>query len=140
VLSRNLQVALHRACLLAKERRHEYATLEHLLFGLADDNDTAVVLRECGVDLDRLRADLRDFVDKDLFPTDRPGDPKITARFQQVVQRAAIQVQSSGRTEVEGVDVIAALVNERDSPAVYFLQSAGYDPARWPPDHNLPDY
>ena len=98
------------------------------------------MLRECGVDLDRLRADLSDFVDKDLFPTDRPGDPKITARFQQVVQRAAIQVQSSGRTKVEGVEVIAALVGERDSPAVFFLSTVGYDPDRWPPDHNLPDY
>ena len=124
MLSRNLEQTLHRALSLASERRHEYATLEHLLLGLADDSDAATVLRACGVDLDKLRADLGEFLDKDLsgLATDRPGDPKPTAGFQRVVQRAAIHVQSSGRDEVTGANVLVALFSERESHAVYFLQ------------------
>jgi ATP-dependent Clp protease ATP-binding subunit ClpA len=124
MLSRNLEQTLHRALSLASERRHEYATLEHLLLGLTDDPDAATVLRACGVDLDKLRADLGEFLDKDLagLATDRPGDPKPTAGFQRVVQRAAIHVQSSGRDEVTGANVLVALFSERESHAVYFLQ------------------
>ncbi|MBN8871645.1 MAG: ATP-dependent Clp protease ATP-binding subunit ClpA [Rhodospirillales bacterium] len=124
MLSRNLEQTLHRALSLASERRHEYATLEHLLLGLADDSDAATVLRACGVDLDKLRSDLAEFLDKDLagLATDRPGDPKPTAGFQRVVQRAAIHVQSSGRDEVTGANVLVALFSERESHAVYFLQ------------------
>jgi ATP-dependent Clp protease ATP-binding subunit ClpA len=82
------------------------------------------VLRACGVDLDKLRTDLTEFLDKDLagLATDRPGDPKPTAGFQRVVQRAAIHVQSSGRDEVTGANVLVALFSERESHAVYFLQ------------------
>jgi ATP-dependent Clp protease ATP-binding subunit ClpA len=124
MLSRNLEQTLHRALSLASDRRHEYATLEHLLLGLADDNDAATVLRACGVDLEKLRSDLSEFLDKDLagLATDRPGDPKPTAGFQRVVQRAAIHVQSSGRDEVTGANVLVALFSERESHAVYFLQ------------------
>jgi ATP-dependent Clp protease ATP-binding subunit ClpA len=124
MLSRNLEQTLHRSLSLASERRHEYATLEHLLLGLADDTDAATVLRACGVDLDKLRSDLSEFLDKDLagLATDRPGDPKPTAGFQRVVQRAAIHVQSSGRDEVTGANVLVALFSERESHAVYFLQ------------------
>ncbi|MDE2576407.1 MAG: AAA family ATPase, partial [Rhodospirillales bacterium] len=125
MLSRNLEQTLHRALSLASERRHEYATLEHLLLGLADDSDAATVLRACGVDLDKLRTDLTEFLDKDLagLATDRPGDPKPTAGFQRVVQRAAIHVQSSGKDEVTGANVLVALFSERESHAVYFLQT-----------------
>jgi ATP-dependent Clp protease ATP-binding subunit ClpA len=124
MLSRNLEQTLHRALSLASERRHEYATLEHLLLGLAEDTDAATVLRACGVDLDKLRGDLSEFLDKDLagLATDRAGDPKPTAGFQRVVQRAAIHVQSSGRDEVTGANVLVALFSERESHAVYFLQ------------------
>ena len=124
MLSRNLEQTLHRALSFASERRHEYATLEHLLLSLADDSDAATVLRACGVDLDKLRADLIEFLDKDLsgLVTDRRGDPKPTAGFQRVVQRAAIHVQSSGRDEVTGANVLVALFSERESHAVYFLQ------------------
>jgi ATP-dependent Clp protease ATP-binding subunit ClpA len=124
MLSRNLEQTLHRALSLASERRHEYATLEHLLLGLTDDTDAATVLRACGVDLDKLRSDLSEFLDKDLagLATDRAGDPKPTAGFQRVVQRAAIHVQSSGRDEVTGANVLVALFSERESHAVYFLQ------------------
>ena len=131
MLSRNLEQTLHRALSLASERRHEYATLEHLLLGLTDDSDAATVLRACGVDLDKLRSDLTEFLDKDLagLATDRPGDPKPTAGFQRVVQRAAIHVQSSGRDEVTGANVLVALFSERESHAVYFLQTPGHDAA-----------
>ncbi|HWA80783.1 MAG TPA: ATP-dependent Clp protease ATP-binding subunit ClpA [Acetobacteraceae bacterium] len=124
MLSRNLEQTLHRALSLASERHHEYATLEHLLLGLVDDTDAATVLRACGVDLDKLRQDLTECLDKDLsgLATDRPGDPKPTAGFQRVVQRAAIHVQSSGREEVTGANVLVALFSERESHAVYFLQ------------------
>ena len=124
MLSRNLEQTLHRALSLASDRKHEYATLEHLLLGLADDSDAATVLKACGVDLDKLRADLTEFLDKDLagLTTDRAGDPKPTAGFQRVVQRAAIHVQSSGRDEVTAANVLVALFSERESHAVYFLQ------------------
>src|SRR5271154_2528886 len=124
MLSRNLEQTLHSALSLASERRHEYATLEHLLLGLTDDSDAATVLKACGLDLDKLRTDLGEFLDKDLagLATDRPGDPKPTAGFQRVVQRAAIHVQSSGRDEVSGANVLVALFSERESHAVYFLQ------------------
>ena len=125
MLSRNLEQTLHRALSFASERKHEYATLEHLLLGLVEDSDAATVLRACGLDLDKLRVDLVEFLDKDLsgLVTDRRGDPKPTAGFQRVVQRAAIHVQSSGRDEVTGANVLVALFSERESHAVYFLQT-----------------
>ncbi|TCZ65410.1 ATP-dependent Clp protease ATP-binding subunit ClpA [Roseicella aquatilis] len=124
MLSRNLEQTLHRALGLANERRHEYATLEHLLLALTDDTDASTVLRACGVDSEKLKRDLTEFLDKDLagLVTERAGDPKPTAGFQRVVQRAAIHVQSSGRDEVTGANVLVALFSERESHAVYFLQ------------------
>jgi ATP-dependent Clp protease ATP-binding subunit ClpA len=124
MLSRNLEQTLHKALGLANERRHEYATLEHLLLALADDADATTVLKACGVDVEKLRRDLTEFLDKDLagLVTERAGDPKPTAGFQRVVQRAAIHVQSSGRDEVTGANVLVALFSERESHAVYFLQ------------------
>ncbi|MGE4480658.1 ATP-dependent Clp protease ATP-binding subunit ClpA [Acidocella sp.] len=124
MLSRNLEQTLHRALSLAADRKHEYATLEHLLLGLVDDPDALTVLRACGVDIEKLKKDLTEFLDKDLagLATDRGGDPKPTAGFQRVVQRAAIHVQSSGRDEVSGANVLVALFSERESHAVYFLQ------------------
>ncbi|MBV1833693.1 ATP-dependent Clp protease ATP-binding subunit ClpA [Novacetimonas pomaceti] len=124
MLSRNLEQTLHRALTLASERRHEYATLEHLLLSLIDDPDAVTVFRACGVDLDKLRHDLTEFLDKDLagLASDRAVDPKPTAAFQRVIQRAAIHVQSTGRDEVTGANVLVALFAERESHAVYFLQ------------------
>src|ERR1700745_3750622 len=117
MLSRNLEQTLHRALSLASERRHEYATLEHLLLGLADDTDAATVLRACGVDLDKLRSGLAGLLATDLAApaTDRAGDPKPPAGFQRVVQRAAIHVQSSGRDEGTGPNALVALFSERGS-------------------------
>ncbi len=124
MLSRNLEQSLHRALGYASERRHEYATLEHLLLALAEDQDAVAVLRACNVDIDRLKRDLTEFVDNSLtdLVSPRAAEPKPTAGFQRVVQRAAIHVQSSGREEVTGANVIVALFSERESHAVYFLQ------------------
>ncbi len=124
MLSRNLEHSLHRALALATERRHEYATLEHLLLALSEDQDAVAVLRACNVDIERLRRELTEFLDTALsdLVTNRVTDPKPTAGFQRVVQRAAIHVQSSGREEVTGANVVVALFSERESHAVYFLQ------------------
>jgi len=124
MLSRNLEQSLHRALSHASERRHEYATLEHLLLSLTEDVDAVAVLRACNVSVEKLRSDLTDFLDTSLSELVGPrgSDPKPTAGFQRVVQRAAIHVQSSGREEVTGANVLVALFSERESHAVYFLQ------------------
>ena len=124
MLSRNLEQSLHRALAIATERRHEYATLEHLLLALTEDADAVAVLRACGVDLDQLRQHLTEFIDKEIpdILSALEADPKPTAGFQRVVQRAAIHVQSSGREEVTGANVLVALFSERESHAVYYLQ------------------
>ncbi len=124
MLSRNLEQSLHRALAQANQRRHEYATLEHLLLALTEDQDAAAVMRACGVDLEKLRRDLINYLDNELtgLVTNRAGDAKPTAGFQRVLQRAAIHVQSSGREEVTGANVLVAMFSERESHAVYFLQ------------------
>jgi ATP-dependent Clp protease ATP-binding subunit ClpA len=127
MLSKNLEKSLHRAFALAGERRHEYATLEHLLLALTEDEDGLPVLKACGVDVDRLRHDLENFLDNRLkgIIAQAPGEPLPTAGFQRVVQRAAVHVQSSGRNEVTGANVLIALFSERDSHAVSFLENQG---------------
>ncbi len=127
MLSKNLEKSLHRAFGLAGERRHEYATLEHLLLAMTEDEDATPVLKACGVDIDRLRHDLEAFVDNRLkgIITQSPSEPLPTAGFQRVVQRAAVHVQSSGRKEVTGANVLVALFSERDSHAVSFLENQG---------------
>ncbi len=124
MLSSNLEQTLHRALGYANERRHEYATLEHLLLALSEDQDAVAVLKACGVDLEKLRSQLIDYIDNDLsnLISRSAGDAKPTAGFQRVLQRAAIHVQSSGREEVTGANVLVALFSERESHAVYFLQ------------------
>ncbi len=122
--SRNLEQSLHRALATANERRHEYATLEHLLLALVDDQDAAAVMKACSVDLNALRKTLRGYIDGDLenLVTDGHEDAKPTAGFQRVIQRAVIHVQSSGREEVTGANVLVAIFAERESHAAYFLQ------------------
>ncbi|MBB1247616.1 ATP-dependent Clp protease ATP-binding subunit ClpA [Rhizobium sp. G21] len=122
--SSSLEKALHRALTLANERRHEYATLEHLLLSLIDDGDAAAVMRACSVDLDKLRKTVTDYVDNDLanLATGYDEDSKPTSGFQRVIQRAVIHVQSSGREEVTGANVLVAIFAERESHAAYFLQ------------------
>ncbi|MEZ5887022.1 MAG: ATP-dependent Clp protease ATP-binding subunit ClpA [Paracoccaceae bacterium] len=123
--SNTLEQAIHSALALANARRHELATLEHLLLALIDEPDAAKVMRACAVDLDELRKTLQEFIDDDLstLVTDVEGSEAVpTAAFQRVIQRAAIHVQSSGRSEVTGANVLVAIFAERESNAAYFLQ------------------
>ena len=123
--SNTLEQAIHAALALANARRHELATLEHLLLALIDEPDAAKVMQACSVDLDALRKTLLDFIEDDLstLVTDIDGSEAVpTAAFQRVIQRAAIHVQSSGRTEVTGANVLVAIFAERESNAAYFLQ------------------
>lgn len=122
--SRALEQSLHRAISYANDRKHEYATLEHLLISLIEDEDAAHVLTACNVDLERLKKDLNGYIEGELKNLVVTGDSEArpTAGFQRVIQRAVIHVESSGRTEVTGANVLVALFSERESHAAYFLQ------------------
>ncbi len=122
--SQGLERALHQALTFANERHHEYATLEHLLLALIDDQDAAAVMRACNVDLDELKQTVLSYIDTELdnLVTGYDEDSKPTAGFQRVIQRAVIHVQSSGREEVSGANVLVAIFAERESHAAYFLQ------------------
>jgi ATP-dependent Clp protease ATP-binding subunit ClpA len=123
--STTLEQAIHAALAHANRRRHELATLEHLLLALIDEPDAARVMRACAVDLTELKKSLEEFIEDDLstLVTDVDGSEAVpTAAFQRVIQRAAIHVQSSGRTEVTGANVLVAIFAERESNAAYFLQ------------------
>ncbi|WP_411891230.1 ATP-dependent Clp protease ATP-binding subunit ClpA [Yoonia sp. SDW83-1] len=123
--STTLEQSIHGALALANARKHELATLEHLLLALIDEPDAARVMRACSVNLDELRKDLEQFIEDDLSTliTDVEGSEAVpTAAFQRVIQRAAIHVQSSGRNEVTGANVLVAIFAERESNAAYFLQ------------------
>ena len=122
--SRGLEKALHQAMNLARERAHEFATLEHLLLALTEDRDTIAVLTGCDVDVEALKSDLEDFINEELDSLVVPNgqDARPTAAFQRVIQRAVIHVQSSGREEVTGANVLVAIFAERESHAAYFLE------------------
>ncbi len=123
--STTLEQAIHSALALANARRHELATLEHLLLALIDEPDAARVMKACSVNLEELKKTLIDFIDDDLstLVTNVEGSEAVpTAAFQRVIQRAAIHVQSSGRNEVTGANVLVAIFAERESNAAYFLQ------------------
>lgn len=124
MLSRNLEQTLHRALALASDRHHEYTTLEHLLLALTTDQDAVAVLRACGVDVPQLRENIDQYLTTDLgyLVVPEATESKPTTAFQRVLQRAAIHVQSSGREEVTGANVLVALFSERESHAVFFLQ------------------
>ncbi|PVZ50098.1 ATP-dependent Clp protease ATP-binding subunit ClpA [Thalassobacter stenotrophicus] len=123
--SNTLEQAIHAALAQANARRHELATLEHLLLALLEEPDATKVMKACGVDLDALRVTLEEFIEDELstLVTEVDGSEAVpTAAFQRVIQRAAIHVQSSGRTEVTGANVLVAIFAERESNAAYFLQ------------------
>jgi ATP-dependent Clp protease ATP-binding subunit ClpA len=122
--SRALEQSLHRAISYANDRKHEYATLEHLLISLIEDEDAAHVLTACNVDLERLKKDLNGYIEGELknLVVSGESEARPTAGFQRVIQRAVIHVESSGRTEVTGANVLVALFSERESHAAYFLQ------------------
>ncbi|MGI9365028.1 MAG: ATP-dependent Clp protease ATP-binding subunit ClpA [Rhizobiaceae bacterium] len=120
----SLERAFHRALILASERSQEYATLEHLLLALVEDEDALSVLRACNVSTQKLSDNLLDYIDSELanLVNDEVPESKPTAGFQRVIQRAVIHVQSSGREEVTGANVLVAIFAERESHAAYFLQ------------------
>ena len=122
--SRSLEEGLHRALALANDRNHEYATLEHLLLALMEDQDAAAVMKACNVDTGVLKQQLVNYIDNELssLVVNDGEDSKPTAGFQRVIQRAVIHVQSSGRDEVTGANVLVAMFAERESHAAYFLQ------------------
>ncbi|MEO6609712.1 MAG: ATP-dependent Clp protease ATP-binding subunit ClpA [Aestuariivirga sp.] len=122
--SRSLEKSLHRALALAVARKQELATLEHLLLSLTEDTDALRVMQACGVDVEELKESLTDYIDGELanLITDNVTESKPTASFQRVIQRAVIHVQSSGREEVTGANVLVAIFAERESHAAYFLQ------------------
>src|SRR5436190_2031878 len=142
--SRSLEQSLHRALALANERHHEYATLEHLLLALIEDQDAAAVMRACNVDLEKLRRSLVAYLESELdnLVTDGAEDSKPTAGFQRVIQRAVIHVQSSGHEEVNGANVLVAIFAERESHAAYFLQEQDmtrYDAVNYISHGEVPD-
>jgi len=123
VLSKELEVTLNMAFKDAREQRHEFMTVEHLLLALLDNPTAAKVLRACGADINELRKQLKDFI-KDsapLLPDDEDRDTQPTLGFQRVLQRAVFHVQSSGKKEVNGANVLVAIFGERESHAVYLL-------------------
>ncbi len=122
--SESLEKTLHNALKAASERHHEYATLEHLLYALIDDDHAAEVMRACGVATDDLQSAVVHYLDTELdsLKVEGHSDPSPTSGFQRVVQRAILHVQSSGKDEVTGANVLVALFSERESYAVYFLQ------------------
>jgi ATP-dependent Clp protease ATP-binding subunit ClpA len=122
--SQSLETALHRALEYANERKHEYATLEHLLLALIDDRDAAGVMRACNVDLDALRSRITEYLDTELGSLEvrGPSEAQPTTGFQRVIHRAVVHVQSSGRDEVTGANVLIAMFAERESHAAFFLQ------------------
>ena len=122
--ARELEQTLHNALTAASSRHHEYATLEHLLLALIDDDHGSKVMAACGVDLEELKEAVATYLDTELdaLKTETGNDPSPTSGFQRVVQRAILHVQSSGREEVTGANVLVALFSERESYAVYFLQ------------------
>src|SRR5690349_6171295 len=124
MLSPTLEQTLHLALAYANERRHDYATLEHLLLALADDQDAVAVMRACNLDIEKLKRELTDYIDNKLcnIVGKHHNEAKPTAGFQRVLHRAAIHVQSSWREEVTGANLLVALFSERESHAVYFLQ------------------
>ncbi len=122
--ARELEQTLHNALTAASSRRHEYATLEHLLLALIDDEHASKVMVACGVEVGELKEAVRVYLDTELdaLKVGTDTDPSPTSGFQRVVQRAILHVQSSGREEVTGANVLVALFSERESYAVFFLQ------------------
>ena len=123
MLSSNLEKTLGNSYQLATSKKHEFVTLEHLLFCLIEDKDALSVLNACGVDIVLLQKKLDDFISNELKNLQETfnGEPKLTIGFQRVLQRAAIHVQSSGREEVTGANMLVAMFSEKESYAVYFL-------------------
>ena len=127
MIQRDLEIALSAAVREARQRRHEYLTLEHLLYVLCFDETTRTILKNVGCNIGRLKSDLEDYLDNNLesVPEDVAVEPVQTIAFQRVMQRAIMHVRSSGKEEVDGGNVLVSIFSEPDSHAVYFLQEQG---------------
>jgi ATP-dependent Clp protease ATP-binding subunit ClpA len=123
MLSKELELSLNQAFKQAREKRHEFMTVEHLLLALTDNPSASGVLRACGVDVEELRHELERFIDENtpLLPPNDSRDTQPTLGFQRVLQRAVFHVQSSGKKEVSGANVLVAIFGEQDSHAVFLL-------------------
>jgi ATP-dependent Clp protease ATP-binding subunit ClpA len=124
MIAQELEVSLHMAFVEARQKRHEFITVEHLLLALLDNPSAAEVLRACAADIEELRREVSGFIDQHTptVPGDGEIDTQPTLGFQRVIQRAILHVQSSGKKEVNGANVLVAIFGEKDSHAVYFLQ------------------
>ena len=127
MIAQELEVSLHMAFVEARQKQHEFITVEHLLLAMLDNPSAAEVLKACGVDLEELRGVLVDFIGEHTprLAPHSDADTQPTQGFQRVIQRAILHVQSSGRKEVNGANVLVAIFGEKDSHAVYFLQKQG---------------
>ena len=123
MLSKDLELTLSHAFKFAKEKRHEFMTVEHLLLSLLDNPQAAEVLRACGSDNEKLRQEITQFIDQTtpVIPPSETRETQPTLGFQRVLQRAVLHVQSSGKKEVTGANVLVAIFSERDSQAAYLL-------------------
>lgn len=125
MLSKDLETTLNEAFRVAKDKRHEFMTVEHLLLALLDNTIAVDVLKKIGADLSKLRLDLDQYIDSTtpVIPqSDSERETQPTLGFQRVLQRAVFHVQSSGRKEVTGANVLVAIFSEQESQAVYFLK------------------
>ena len=127
MIAQELEVSLHMAFMDARQKRHELITVEHLLLAMLDNPSAAEVLKACGSNIETLRNELTQYID-DHTPTisgEDEVDTQPTLGFQRVIQRAMLHVQSSGKKEVNGANVLVAIYGEKDSHAVYFLHQQG---------------
>jgi ATP-dependent Clp protease ATP-binding subunit ClpA len=127
MIAQELEVSLHMAFVEARQKQHEFITVEHLLLAMLDNPSAQEVLKACGVDLDELRGVLADFIGEHTprLPAHSDADTQPTQGFQRVIQRAILHVQSSGKKEVTGANVLVAIFGEKESHAVYFLNQRG---------------
>jgi ATP-dependent Clp protease ATP-binding subunit ClpA len=127
MIAQELEVSLHLAFVEARQKRHEFITVEHLLLAMLDNSSAALVMRACGLNIDEIRPVLSDFIDRHtpVLPGNADVDTQPTVGFQRVIQRAILHVQSSNKKEVTGANILAALYGEKDSHAVHFLTERG---------------
>ena len=127
MISQELEVSLHMAFMEARQKRHEFITVEHLLLAMLDNPSAADVLRACAVDIDDMRRKLGEFIEHHtpVMGGVDEVDTQPTLGFQRVIQRAILHVQSSGKKEVTGANVVVALFGEKDSHALHFLTQHG---------------
>jgi len=127
MIAQELEVSLHMAFMDARQKRHELITVEHLLLAMIDNPTAAEVLRACGAKFDVLRSELNQYIEEHTPTVNGEGevDTQPTLGFQRVIQRAMLHVQSSGKKEVTGANVLVAIYGEKDSHAVFFLHQQG---------------